>query len=122
MINLVAALFLSQFAMATSAQDVKNKAGETVNTAVEYTKEQKQAFIQEMEDNISSLKKQIAELKGKQSKQMDDLKTKQANLEQDLSKLKKSSGNAWGQLRAGMSKAWTEIKTSYQSAKEEFKK
>lgn len=122
MINLIVALFLSQFAMATSAQDVKNKAGDTVNTAVEYTKEQKQAFTQEMEDNISSLKKQIAELKGKQSKQMDDLKAKQANLEQDLSKLKKSSGNAWGQLRAGMSKAWTEIKTSYQSAKEEFKK
>lgn len=122
MMNLILALFISQFTMATSAQDVKNKAGETVDTAVEYTKEQKQAFTKEMEYNISNLKKEIAELKGKQSQKLDELKAKQANLEQDLAKLKKSSGNAWGQLRNGMTKAWTEIKTSYQSAKEEFKK
>ena len=122
MINLILSLILSQFAGATSAQDVKNKAGETVNTAVEYTKEQKQAFTQEMEDNIKGIKKQIVELKGTQSKKLEELKKKQANLEEDLAKLKTSSGNAWGQLRQGMTKAWSEIKTSYQSAKEEFKK
>jgi len=123
---MIAALTLSQKALATSAKDVKHKANETVDAAADYTKEQKEAFVKDMEENLDGLKAQIKTMKEKAGESKDEtvkkLEAKQAQLEKDLAQMKKSSGNAWNKLKSGVSKAWSEIKTSMSEAKEELKK
>lgn len=123
---IIATLALSPIAFATSVNDVKNKANETVDAAADYTKEQKDAFVKDMEENIEGLKSQIKTMKEKAGESKDDtlkkLEGKQAQLEKDLAQMKKSSGNAWNKLKSGVSKAWTEIKSSMTEAKEELKK
>lgn len=123
---IIAFLAFSHVASATSANDVKNKASETVDTAAEYTKEQKESFVKDMEENLAALKTQIKTMKEKAGASKDEtvkkLEAKQAQLEKDLAQMKKSSGNAWSKLKSGVSKAWSEIKTSMSEAKEEFKK
>ena len=124
--KLILLLLLGQFAYATEAKDIKNKAGETAEVAMEYTKEQKEAFIKEMETNILALKDKIKQLRTKATYTKDEkvsvLQKKQDELEADLAKIKKSSGSAWSKLSSGMSKAWSEVKTSLADAKEELKK
>lgn len=123
---ILSTLALAPFALGTSAKDVKNKASETVNTATDYTKEQKEAFVKDMEDNLAHLKTQIKTMKEKAGQSKDEtvqkLEKKQAELEKDLTQMKKSSGNAWNKLKTGMSKAWSEVKASISEAKEELKK
>jgi hypothetical protein len=117
---------LSQSVFATSAKDVKNKAGETVDTATEYTKEQKEAFTKEMEENLATLKAKIKEMKAKTGKSKDatvaKLEKEQKDLEHDLAAMKKSSGRAWDKLKNGVSKAWDDVKSSMNEASGEFKK
>lgn len=116
----------THFAQATSANDVKDKASETVGAAADYTKEQKDAFIKDMEDNLAGLKKQIQAMKEKTGQTKDEsvqkLEKKQKKLEADLAQMKKSSGKAWDKLKSGMSKAWDEVKDSFGDAKEELQK
>jgi len=123
---MIAALTLSQKALATSAKDVKHKSNESVYAAADYTKEQKEAFVKDMEENLDGLKAQIKTMKEKAGESKDEtvkkLEAKQAQLEKDLAQMKKSSGNAWNKLKSGVSKAWSEIKTSMSEAKEELKK
>jgi myosin heavy subunit len=123
---MIATLTLSQTASATSAKDLKHKATETVDAAADYSKEQKDAFVKDMEENIADLKTQIKTMKEKAGESKDEtlksLEIKQAQLEKDLAKMKKSGGNAWNKLKTGVSKAWSEIKTSMSEAKEELKK
>lgn len=123
---LIAVLALSNTAIATSAKDIKTKATETVDAAADYSKEQKDAFVKDMEENIDSLKAQIKTMKEKAGASKDEtvkkLESKQEQLEKDVAQMKKSSGNAWGKLKSGVSKAWSEIKTSMSEAKDELKK
>lgn len=117
---------LSQNVGATSATDVKDKAAETAGAAAEYTKEQKDAFIKEMEENLKVLKARIKEMKSKAGKTKDQtvvkLEKEQKDLEHDLTAMKNSSGRAWDKLKSGVSKAWSEIKSSMNEASEELKK
>ncbi len=125
-LSLLLSLSLAHNVFAASASDVKNKAGETVDAATEYTKEQKDAFVKEMEENLATLKTKIKELKAKAGKSKDEsvvkLEKEQKSLEHDLAAMKNSSGRAWGKLKAGVSKAWTEVKSSMNEATEELKK
>ena len=118
--------FLTQFALATSASDVKNKAGETADAAAQYTKEQKDAFVKEMQKNIDDLNAKIKDMKAQAGKSKDEnlakLEEKKKNMEHDLAALKNSSGKAWDKLKAGMSKAWDDIKSSMNDAGQEMKK
>ncbi len=122
----IATLTLSQAAYSTSAKDVKHKATETVDAAADFTKEQKDAFMKDMEENIAGLKSQIKTMKEKAGTSKDEtvknLESKQAQLEKDLAQMKKSSGNAWNKLKTGVSNAWSEITDSISEAKEELKK
>lgn len=125
-LSLLIVFSFSQISFATSASDVKDKAGETAEAAADYTKEQKEAFVKEMEENLDALNAKIKEMKARAGKSKDATLTKlekeQKDLEHDLKAMKTSSGKAWGKLKAGVSKAWTEIKSSMNEAKEELKK
>ncbi len=126
LLALILSLSLTQNLFAKTATEVKEKAGETVDAATEYTKEQKDAFVKEMEENLATLKTKIKELKAKAGKSKDEsvvkLEKEQKSLEHDLAAMKNSSGRAWGKLKAGVSKAWTEVKSSMNEATEELKK
>ena len=117
---------LTQNVFATSATDVKEKAGETADAAANYTKEQKDAFVKEMEENLATLKTKIKDMKAKAGKSKDEsvvkLEKEQKDLEHDIAAMKKTSGKAWGKLKTGVSKAWSEIKTSLGEAKDEITK
>ncbi len=125
-LSLLLSLSLAQNVFAKTATEVKEKAGETVDAAADYTREQKDAFVKEMEENLATLKTKIKELKAKASKSKDEsvvkLEKEQKSLEHDLAAMKNSSGRAWGKLKAGVSKAWTEVKSSMSEATEELKK
>ena len=109
-----------------SAADVKNKASETVDAASDYTKEQKDAFVKEMDKNLISLKAKISKIKQQAGQSKDNtvskLESDQLALEHDIAQMKKSSGKAWGKLKTGVSKAWSEISASLSEAKAELKK
>lgn len=126
LVSILFSLIFSHTVFATTASDVKNKAGETADTAVEYTKEQKDSFVKEMEENLAALKTKVKEMKAKAGQTKDKTVTKlegeQKKLEHDLAAMKKSSGKAWDKLKNGMSKAWDEVKSSMNEAKEELKK
>ena len=117
---------LTQNVFAKSATDVKDKAGETADAAANYTKEQKDAFVKEMEENLETLKTKIKDMKTKAGKSKDEsvvkLEKEQKDLEHDIAAMKKTSGKAWGKLKTGVSKAWSEIKTSLGEAKDEITK
>jgi TolA-binding protein len=115
----------SHSAQAKTAQDVKKKAKETVETAVEYSKEQKEAFTEEMEKNLTQMRAKITELRKKSGNKTNAtlarLESQQNDLEKDIHQLKKASGQAWGRIKSGVSKAWQDVKTSVEEAKDEFK-
>lgn len=120
------ATLATQTAFATTAKDVKDKTAAAADSAVEYTKEQKDAFVSDMEQKLASLKKELHELEVKADKtkneQIKALEKRQKELEADLRKLKASSGQAWSKLRAGLSKAWDQMADSFSEAKKELQK
>ncbi|WP_413585481.1 hypothetical protein [Bdellovibrio sp. HCB274] len=120
-----------QPAFATTTEEVKQKTSDAAASAMNYSKEQKDAFQKEMEANlaemkneINALKKAAAEKSGDAKKEMNgqinNLEKKQATMSKDLAQLKKSSGKAWGHMKDGMSKAWDSISDSYSKAKAEY--
>ena len=118
---------------ADKGAEVKQKAGETIDAAKEYSKEQKEEIQKGIENNLNKMSEEIADLKRQAKKvtgsanaemkaQITNLESKQANLNADLARLKKSSGKAWGELKSGMSTAMDKLSQSYKKAKTEFSK
>ncbi|MEN0060166.1 MAG: hypothetical protein AAGB31_15110 [Bdellovibrio sp.] len=128
------AVFLASLtAGATSKEEVQEKTAVAAQAASDYTKEQKEQFQKDMEENLRSLKSEIAELKKSASEKsgvvqaemkekIQALEKKQEAVKKDLAHLKKSSGKAWIELKSGVSRAWDSLSESYQKAKSEFKK
>ncbi len=113
-------------ALARSAKEVKEKTAAAAESAVEYTKEQKDAFIADMERKLADLKKELkaisAEADKTKNQKIKNLEKRQKELEQDLQKLRSSTGQAWSKLRDGVSKAWDQMADSFSEAKKEFQK
>lgn len=119
-------------AFASKKEEVKQKTAEAASAVVDYSKEQKEQFQKEMEDNLAAINTEIVELKshvseasGDAKKELNEkiaaLESKQAELSKNLAKLKKSSGKAWTEMKTGVSKAWDVLSDSYKKAKAEFK-
>lgn len=125
-------LIFSNQSLATTKEDIKQKATETVSTVADYSKEQKEEFQKDMEAKLSDLGAEISQLKstvsetsGEAKKDLNEkiaaLEAKQSEVKKDLAKLKKSSGKAWSEMKTGVSKAWDALSDSYKKAKAEFK-
>ncbi|MNL15673.1 hypothetical protein D3C87_1366770 [compost metagenome] len=128
---IILAVLFPFLSYATTKEEVANKTSEAASAAASYTKEQKEEFTKNMEDNIAKMKTQIADMKkaaskktGEAKKEMDEqiasLEKEQAELKADLKRLKKSSGKAWDEMKSGMSAAWDKVSESYVKAKSEF--
>ncbi len=124
-------VFLTGVAHAATASDVKNKTKAAIDSAVDYTSEQKEDFQKKMETNLESLKSEIAELKTKAAeaqghvqkkseKSIVQLEKKQKELQVKLEKLKNSSGRTWSKMKVGLSAAWDKTKSTFSEVQKEL--
>lgn len=125
-ILIVISLFLSRTVLATSASDVQSKAGETVDTAAEFTKEKRDRFVKEMDENLAILSAKIKDIKSKtgnsKNQSVNKLEGDRKSLEHNIAKMKKTSGKAFMKVRDGLVKAWDDIKSSLSDASESVEK
>jgi hypothetical protein len=123
------ALFTASLLLAepakTTATDVKNKAGETVDTARRYASEKKDEFEKRMGDKMKSLRDDVTELKDKAKNGAEktaddtvkDLEAKEKTADAKLGELGKAGGKAWSSLKAGVEKAVDDLDEGVQKAK-----
>lgn len=118
-----------------TAEDVKNKAAEAVDTAADYTMEQKAAYMQKIDARLEELDRDIgalgdkiqtgademtAEGRAKLEASLKTLRTEKDAAAQQYEKLKTSGGQAWNELKAGMDAAMQKLDTAFDKAKAEF--
>jgi archaellum component FlaC len=118
-----------------TAEDVKNEAAEAVETAADYTLEQKEAYMQKIDTQLEEIDREIGVLGNKIETGTDEMKAEgRAKLEASLNalraqkeaaaqqyeKLKASSGAAWDDLKAGMDGAMEKLNAAFDQAKAEF--
>ncbi len=124
-------LVLAEPVQATTSADVKQKSKEALETAADYSKEQKEQVQKNMEKSLNSLKEEIAELKVKAAnkvgeaketsdEQIEALQARQKELSKKLTEFKNSSGKAWTEMKNGMSAAIKKLSESYDKAKKEY--
>jgi hypothetical protein len=119
-----------------TAEDVKNKAAEAVDTAADYTMEQKEAYMQKIDIRLKELDRDIealgnriqagtdemtAEGRAKLEASLQTLKAQKEGAVEQYEKLKTSGGQAWDELKAGMDAAMKKLDTAFDKAKAEFK-
>lgn len=131
-IVVVLILITGNYSYSITANEVKIKAKEAVNSATEYTVEQKEFFQKEMDENLATLKLELKNLKAKAvlvqgeaqvstNKKIKELEAKENELHAKMKNLKKSSGRAWIKMKEGMSSAWNKVKEAVSEAKAEMK-
>ena len=118
-----------------TAEDVKNKAAEAVDTAADYTMEQKEAYMQKIDIRLKELDRDIealgnriqagtdemtAEGRAKLEASLQTLKAQKEGAVEQYEKLKTSGGQAWDELKAGMDAAMKKLNAAYDKAKAEF--
>jgi hypothetical protein len=118
-----------------TAEDVKNEAAEAMETAGNYTMEQKEAYMRKIDARLEELDREIGALGKRIQTGTDELKAEgRAKLEasmqtlraqkeaalQQYEKLKTSSGAAWDELKTGMDAAMKKLDETFDKAKAEF--
>jgi len=119
-----------------TAEDVKTEAAEAMETAKNYTKEQKEAYMQKIDARLGELDREIsalgekiqagtgemkAEGRAKLEASLQTLRAQKEATVQQYEKLKTSSGAAWDALKTGMDAAMKKLDETFEKAKAEFK-
>lgn len=123
----------SYSSQAETSLEVQKKTEAAVDSAVTYSKEQKEAFQKDMKARLTEVKNEISllqqkakettgEAKSEIQQKIKTLKSQQKQLNSDYQKLKKSSGQAWVKIKEGMTSALDQLKRSFSDAKSEFDK
>jgi len=116
-----------------SKEDVKEEAMEAYDTAKAYTKEQMQAFHEQMKTRLAKYNDDIDQLqanaeklggdtKAKAEQQLTALRQKRDEVSEKLKELSSSSGDAWEQLKSGIDAAMDDLGNAYKKAVAEFSK
>ncbi|PWU21248.1 MAG: hypothetical protein C5B49_02955 [Bdellovibrio sp.] len=110
----------------TTGTEVKQKTQDAANTAIEYTKEQRDAFIQTMDNHLNTARNQLKQLQetatNVTTSQVNEIERQQKSFEAELKRLKGSSGQAWSKLQSGVSNAWEQLEKSFSDARKELTK
>lgn len=115
-----------------TSEDVKQKVGEAVDTAKEFTKQKRDEYaaklqqqLDEMNDEIAKLKDKGADLKddakAKWNDQIDTLEKHRDQMSKKLKEFNESSAEAWTGLKRDLDIAWKNLKQAYDKTKEEVK-
>jgi archaellum component FlaC len=114
-----------------TSEEVEKQAQHALDTAKEYTMQEKQEYQKKMESQLADLSKQIDQLKetAKTAKQdvaarlegtIAKLKKQQEAAEKKLPELRSATSKAWGEVKSGVDKAVDDLKKAYDSAKSHF--
>lgn len=110
-----------------TAEQVKKQAQEAVNTAVAYTKQQKDELMAKFNEQYDSLMKQGDELMAKAKEQaaagqekakqvLADLQEKQKAVQEKMAAMKDAGAEAWAQAKPELEKALENLKEAYNKA------
>ena len=110
---------------------VEKQAQQALDTAKEYTMQQKQEYQKKIESQLDELSKQIDQLKekaktvkqdavAKLESTIEELKKKQQVAEERLPELRSATSKAWVEVKAGVDKAMDDLKKAYEKAKSHF--
>jgi ElaB/YqjD/DUF883 family membrane-anchored ribosome-binding protein len=121
----------------TSMKDVKESAEKAVNTAMDYSKEQKEKFMQEIGQHWNSVKGDVDQLQDKLVAKGEEagekasahweainagLKAKQEAVSQAYDELSQASGDAYDKAKKKLEAALAELKAAYEKAAAELQK
>jgi hypothetical protein len=121
----------------TTIKDVKQSAQKAVDTAMDYSKEQKEKFMKEVGRHWDSLKADVDQLqdklvaKGEKAGEQAsahweainaDLKAKQKAVSQAYDELSQASGDAYDKAKIKLEEALAELKAAYEKAVAELQK
>ena len=117
-------------------EDVKKESKEAMETAKEYTQEQKEEYLRQMRAKLDEFNKEIQELQTKAaskaiglkeaskeelSQSMKELAEKKKAAAEKIDELKNASGNAWEDIKTGADLAMDELNKSLEQAVSHFK-
>ncbi|MCF8041487.1 MAG: hypothetical protein K9K65_07020 [Desulfarculaceae bacterium] len=114
-----------------TAEQVKKEAKEAVDTAMTYSKQKKDEFMAQVNQQYDSLKQQSDELMQKakeqaaagkeQAKQvLADLQAKQKAVSDKMVAMKEAGGEAWTKAKPELEKAMKNLQEAYNKAKAEL--
>ena len=114
-----------------TAEQVKKEAKEAVDTALAYSKQKKDEFMAQVNQQYDSLKQQSDELMQKakeqaatgkeQAKQvLADLQEKQKAVSDKMAAMKDAGGEAWAKAKPELEKAMNNLQEAYNKAKAEL--
>jgi hypothetical protein len=132
LVILIVCFFSISNAHATEVSEIKKNAAKTIDSAVEYTKEQKEEVQVKLQNSLDEISLKIKNLKEKASvqsgetkksfeSQVHKLEVKREQAEKKLLKLKLSTGKAWNEIKLGVSSALSKLADSYEKAKASLK-
>jgi|TARA_R110000782_G_scaffold24264_3_gene62753 uncharacterized protein YPO0396 len=114
-----------------TAQDVREQAGRTVDTAAAYADATVQEYRQAMQERIDSLNRDIqslqdrvagmsGEVKAEAEQAVDSLQRERDAFVERMSEIPESSAAAWSDIKAGLDRAWEDLNAARRSAMERF--
>jgi TolA-binding protein len=114
-----------------TSQDVRRDAGQAVNTAAEYSQQDKEVFQKKLESQLNELDAKIAKLheKGRDLKdqakanwdqKMAELETKRGAARAKLAEIGHSSKEAWKDVQKGAQLAYDDLDKAFRDASREF--
>jgi uncharacterized coiled-coil protein SlyX len=120
-------------APAVTIGDVKSDAAKVINSASEFSLEQKQKMIQQWQDQLAAMDSQIEGLrkggeqlsvdaKDKWEKKMTELESKRQASKDKLTELENSTVEAWNDIEKGATAAWDDVKRAFEDASKEFER
>ena len=114
-----------------TSEDVRRDVGQSVETAVEYSRQTKEEFQKKLEARLEELDGEIAKLREKRrdlkdqakadwDRRMADLETKRGAAGAKLAEVRDSSAEAWKDVRKGAQSAWDDLDKAFHEAAREF--
>lgn len=113
--------------------DVKSDATKAINSASEYSLEQKQQMVQQWRDQLAAMDSQIEGLrkggeqlsvdaKDKWEKKMTELESKRQASKDKFRELENSTAEAWHDIEKGAAAAWDDVKKTFEEVSKEFER
>ncbi|HSM31690.1 MAG TPA: hypothetical protein VK854_13410 [Woeseiaceae bacterium] len=119
----------------TSLEDVKRESQELAHTIADYSEDQRDEAVREVESALSTADRRIQDFEQQVEANWDDLsetareearedletlKARRAAVAESYEELKSDSGAAWAEVKKGFSDAYAELEAAFEAADKEF--
>jgi len=114
-----------------SPEQVKQQAQQALETAKQYTMQEKEEYQKKIEAQLADLSKQIEGLKGKAKAakqemaaqleaQLAEFKKQEQEVAKKLPELRSATSKAWGEVKGALDGAMDDLKKAYENARSQF--